>query len=272
MTYRKVNLLEPEIVNQAMTNTILNKLVSVKDEIGLCWLGNLSWLISFKGKLIAFDLDLETGMRIKKSPIGTSEIAHVLDYHFITHEHDDHFSSSTSGILAEYSKCTFIIPSNCVKKARDIGVPEERMIVAVPGNSFMLPELEVLPIRAIHGHKNLSILKTANFDDCGYKLMFGGKVFLQPGDSVLLEDHLDHKDVDVLFVSPTEHNMHIDRSVKLILELNPDYVYCQHFGSYRETEENKYWTKGYPDELKRSLPDRTDQNFITPEMGSLFFI
>ena len=229
-----------------MTNSSLEKLLSSKHSIRICWLGNLSWLLHAGSKLIAFDLDLETDMRLENSPIPTSDIAPYLDYHFITHEHDDHFSASTSMILAEQSDCIFIIPSNCKQKARQIGIPEERLRVATPGISFQLKDVKVFPVRAIHGHKDFSILKTANSEDCGYKLLFGGKTLFQPGDSVLLEDHLELRNVDILFVSPTIHNMYIDRSAILIRKLKPDYVFPQHFGTYRETSENKYWKKGYP--------------------------
>jgi len=253
-----------------LIHSILAKLLSTKQSIGLCWLGNLSWLLHSDGKLVAFDLDLETDMRLEKSPIPTSDIAPYLDYHFITHEHDDHFSASTSTILAEQSNCSFIIPSNCVQKARQVGIPEERLIIAIPGRSFQLPGVEITPVRALHGHKDFSILKTANQDDCGYKLLFGGKILFQPGDTVLLEDHLELKDVDILFISPTEHNMYIDRSAILIRKLKPDYIFPQHFGTYRETTENQYWTKGYPGELKAALPEDLQKRFFILDQGEVF--
>ena len=70
---------------------------------------------------------------------------------------------------------------------------------------------------------------------------------------MLLEDHLFLKHVDVLFFSPTEHNMHIDPSVILINELEPAYILPQHRDTYRVTPENRYWTSGYPHEVKLRL-------------------
>jgi len=253
-------------------NPILEELLSITEGIGLCWLGNIGWLLHTGDKLIAFDLDLENELRLKESPILTSEIAMYLDYHFVTHEHDDHFNFSTSRILAEQSKCIFIIPSNCKQKARQVGIPEERLKIAKPGTPFQLPDIDVHPVRAIHGHKGFTILESANPDDCGYKLGFGGKIILQPGDSILLGDHLEQKDVEVLFVSPTEHNMYIDKSAILIRTLNPDYIFPQHFGTYRETEENQYWTKGYPDELKETLSNDMQNRFFKLDQGELFVI
>jgi hypothetical protein len=40
-----------------------------------------------------------------------------------------------------------------------------------------------------------------------------GMRLLQPGDSLRTEEHLALQGIDVLFVSPTVHNMHVDRSL-----------------------------------------------------------
>jgi hypothetical protein len=47
------------------------------------------------------------------------------------------------------------------------------------------------------------------------------------------------KHVDVLFVSPTEHNMHIGPSIILINELDPAYILPKHRDTYRLTPENR---------------------------------
>jgi hypothetical protein len=47
--------------------------------------------------------------------------------------------------------------------------------------------------------------------------------------------------------------MYLDRSAILINALEPDLVIPQHFGTYREDDENMFWTKGYPDELRLTL-------------------
>jgi L-ascorbate 6-phosphate lactonase len=57
----------------------------------------------------------------------------------------------------------------------------------------------------------------------------------------------------VLFFSPTEHNMHIDPSLILINELEPEYILPQHRDTYRVTPENRYWTSGYPHEVRLRL-------------------
>ncbi len=77
---------------------------------------------------------------------------------------------------------------------------------------------------------------------------------------------------NVLFVSPTEHNTHIKPSAFLINTIKPDYIFPQHFGTYIQNEENVYWTKGYPDELRTSLPESMQDHFHKLKQGEIFII
>jgi len=252
--------------------------MSTKEGIALCWLGNLSWLIytaspsGGDGLLVATDLDLDREGRIQPSPIPTTEIVPVLDVHLITHGHEDHFSSPTCAILVERSACTFVVPASCADKARGLGIPESRLHITRPGETFDLRALHVEPQRALHGHWHGSVYRHASMEDCGYLFTLGGKRFLQPGDTVLLHDHLELSGVDVLFCSPTDHNMHVERSTVLINALAPEHILPQHFGTYVETDANRYWTKGYPDELKWVLPRRMQERFHKLAQGEVFAI
>ncbi len=254
-----------------MTVAQLDKLTAVDRGLGLCWLGNDGWLIAGGGRIIAFDLDLGAeGLRLAPSPVAARDIASRLDAHFISHEHEDHFNTPTCQTLAEEGDCTFVIPANTVRKARAIGIPDERIVVAVPGEKVGLDWIEASALRALHGHRDFAIFEGANMQDCGYLLEMAGKRILQPGDSVLLSEHLALGHVDVLFVSPTVHNMHVDRSLTLIEALQPDYIFPQHYGTYRRTERNEFWTKGYPAELREALPEGLAARYHMLPQGEVF--
>jgi L-ascorbate 6-phosphate lactonase len=255
-----------------MTHPLLQEMLSVQPGIALCWLGNLSWLIYADGQLIATDLDLDREGRIQASPIPTHDIAPALNVHLITHGHEDHFSSPSCRILAEKSDCTFVVPANCLDKAQGLGVPEPRLRVARPGEPFDLPGLHVEPQRALHGHLYGSVYRHANTQDCGYLFALVGTRFLQPGDTVLLHDHLELSDVDVLFVSPTEHNTRVNRSAVLINALEPRHIFPQHFGTYVQSEGNRFWTVGYPDELRALLPRPMQERFHKLSQGEVYVV
>ena len=205
--------------------------------------------------MVATDLYLENGLRLAPAPITPEEIASEIDISFVTHAHGDHFNEYTSRVLLEKSSCVFVMPESCVPVARKLNIPEDRMVVTKPRESYEVRGVPVEAIRAIHGNANFAIYYEANLQDCGYVFSIGGKKFLQPGDTYLLEDHLFLKDIDVLFFSPTEHNMYIDRSVILINTLYPEFIFPQHHSTiaFGEGDKYRFWAKGYPDEVKIRL-------------------
>ncbi len=238
---------------QIPTPRIRDEVKSHGSGLAVWWTGHNGWLIKSDGLLIGTDLATEDEARLYSSPITAEELAPLLDLAFITHKHGDHFNRKTARVLAERGKCTFIMPANCVEEARRIGIPEDRIKAATPRQPFELKGIKVSPLRAIHGNPKSAVYFDANLEDCGYLIELGGRKFLQPGDSVLLEDHLFLKHVDVLFFSPTEHNMHVDPSVILINELDPVYILPQHRDTYRVTPENRFWTSGYAHEVRLRL-------------------
>jgi len=246
--------------------------------LALWWVGNDGWLIKSDGFLIGTDLDLETSEKVEAPPILAEELASELDVAFVTHHHGDHFNTPTLRILAQKDRCTFVLPQTCLRAALDLDIARERIVVPQPGHPFEVKGIRVEPTHAIHGNQEFTVLtREADFIDsithnCGYVLTVGGKRFFQPGDSVLTEEHLNLKNIDVLFVSPTVHNMHIDRSSILINRLEPACIFPQHFETYRETDGNRFWTRGYPDELKERLSLELQKRYHKLKQGEMFEI
>jgi L-ascorbate metabolism protein UlaG (beta-lactamase superfamily) len=240
--------------------------------LAVWWTGHNGWLIKSDTLLVSTDLCTEDGGRLYQSPISAEELAPLLDVAFVTHGHGDHFHPRTCRILTEKGKCTFVLPASCLDEAGRIGIPADRIHVATPRKPFELRGIKVTPVRAIHGNAKHAVYFDANLEDCGYKIEIGGRTFLQPGDSVLLEDHLFLKHVDVLFFSPTEHNMHVDSSVILINELEPDYILPQHRDTYRVTSKNRFWASGYPYEVKFRLSKRLQERYHIFGQGEMLSI
>ncbi len=236
------------------------------------WAGHNSWIIKSGDLVVATDLYLENDGRIEPSPITPEEIASEIDISFVTHAHGDHFNEYTSKVLLEKSSCIFVMPESCLPVARKLKIPDSRIVVAKPRESFVVKGVAVDALRAIHGNANFAVYYEANLQDCGYVITIGEKKFLQPGDSYLLEDHLFLKDIDVLFFSPTEHNMYIDRSVFLINALEPDYIFPQHHSTVAVDESNRFWAKGYPDEVKIRLAQPLQKRYHVLKPGGKWLI
>lgn len=237
------------------------------------WTGHNGWLIKYNEILIGTDLALESNERSVPAPISAEELAGELDISFVSHEHGDHFERETSGILSEKGQCVFVMPATCVEAARkELNIPEARIRVATPRTPFSIGEVGVEPLRAIHGNPRFAVYYDANMEDCGYVITIGGIRFLQMGDTVLLEDHLFLEKVDVLFFSPTEHNTHIDPSLILINALEPAYILPQHRATFKVTTQNRYWTSGYPHEVKFRLSKTLQQRYHILDIGEKIVI
>lgn len=262
------------LFNQAsgQDKKMIDKIKEHKSGVAVWWIGQDSWIIKSGDLVISTNLFLTNNGRISPSPLTPEEIAPVLDIAFITHGHGDHFEPYTSKILAEKSKCLFVLPESCLEIAHKIGIPEERIVVAKPREPFEIKGIKVEPLRAIHGNSNFAIYYDANLQDCGYLFTIGGKRILQPGDTYLLEDHLFLKKVDVLFFSPTEHNMYIDNSVILINALEPEYIFPQHHSTVAVNDDNRFWAKGYPDEVKIRLSKQLKERYFILKTGQMMEI
>jgi L-ascorbate metabolism protein UlaG (beta-lactamase superfamily) len=253
--------------------SLLEEIRAHHSGVAVWWLGHDGWLIKSGDTLIGTDLVLEEPNRIFPTPISSADLAKELDISFITHGHGDHFHRATSKALFEQGHCKFVIPKSCVDIASKLGIAGARVRVATPREEpFEMEGVRIQPIRALHGNPKFAVHFQANLEDCGYVITIGGKSFLQPGDSVLLEDHLFLKHVDVLFVSPTEHDMYIDRSVILINELQPDYILPQHRDTYIETPQNRYWTHGYVGEVFNLLSKPLQQRYKVVQPGERLLI
>jgi L-ascorbate metabolism protein UlaG (beta-lactamase superfamily) len=246
--------------------------------IAVWWTGNAGWLIKSDGLLIGVDLDLEVAEKINPPPITAEDLVDQLDVAFVTHHHGDHFNGPTLKALAKGDKCTFVLPQTCLKGATELKIPKDRIVVPEPGHAFGIKEIRVEPIHAIHGNQDFTVLtREEDFiesitHNCGYVFTLQGKRFLHPGDSVLTEEHLNLKAIDVLFISPTIHNMYLDRSMILINRLEPAYIFPQHFETYRPEPENLFWTRGYPDELKMRLSKELQRHYHKLKQGEMFEI
>lgn len=260
------------VLSSMAQSAMYQEILDHEDGIGLWWAGHNGWIIKSGDLVISTDILLDYDKRISEPAMTEEELAEILDISFITHGHRDHFSRSASRVLLEKGHCIFVIPESCVPIADELGIPPSRIKVATPRTPFELLGVKVDPLRALHGNANFAIYYQANMQDCGYVIDVDGTRFLQPGDSYLLEDHLFLEDIDVLFFSPTEHNMYIDRSVILINTLNPDFIFPQHHSTVVVNDDTRFWAKGYQHEVRIRLSSDMKKKYFIPKEGQKFLI
>ena len=246
---------------------LIDEIKAHTEGTALWWAGHNSWIVKYGDLVVTTDLYLENWSRYEDPPITPEEMASEIDVSFVTHAHGDHFNEFTTKVLLEKSNCIFVMPESCLLVARKLKIPDSRIVIARPRQSFEVKGIKVDALRAIHGNANFAIYYEANLQDCGYVFTINGRTFLQPGDTYLLEDHLFVKHVDVLFFSPTEHNMYIDPSVILINTLNPTYIFPQHHSTIKYDEANRFWAKGYQEEVKLRLSSPLMERYHILKIG-----
>lgn len=247
--------------------------IGKKTKIELTWTGNDGWILRGGGVCIATDLIMDDPIRIRKSCVSIEEFAPALDALFLSHEHSDHFHENTCLDLLEQSACLFVVPFSCAKKAEALGIPEKRRMIVRPGEHFEIKGMQVQAVRAIHGHIGGSIYEGASTGDCGYVFTIGGRRIYQPGDTVLLQEHQEQiRKIDIMFVSPTEHNTWVKQSEEAIRLIGPEHVFIQHFGTFTVTPENAFWTVGHHEELLRVLDEETRKKVCVPQEGKQYLV
>jgi L-ascorbate metabolism protein UlaG (beta-lactamase superfamily) len=161
---------------KAQPGNIMNAMLDCDSDISLCWVGNDGWIIHHNDITLAFDLDLLDSYRTAESPVSVMELAPYLDYLFITHEHNDHFHDRTADALNRESSCRFILPESCLTKADSFNIPEERRVIARPGQPFSLDGIEIEPVR-------VQVTSTHGAGDC-----FVGALCARLADGLSLEE------------------------------------------------------------------------------------
>ena len=66
--------------------------------------------------------------------------------------------------------------------------------------------------------------------------------------------------------------MHIRQSVAFINSLEPAYILPQHRDTYIQTPENRYWTNGYPMEVKAMLSHDLQERYHVLAQGECLLI
>lgn len=270
---------------------LIEQMMQNDGKLRACWLGNDGWLFSHGGHMIATDLDFFLEERKLPPMDGLEELAARLEYILITHVHTDHCNPQTLKELMRLGDCHVVLARSCKAFLRSYHLEPERLTFVEPGSTPMddnnnplpmvrvggevsgLPDwLQVEAIRALHGHRHGSVYAGAHRWDCGYLIQFGGKQIFQPGDSVLLQEHTELQGVDVLLVSPTEHNMGVNAARTWIETVRPGHVLAQHFETYRENADNRFWTHGYQRELQEALGEEMRKRYRIPEYGVPFIL
>ncbi|MCD8067453.1 MAG: MBL fold metallo-hydrolase [Lachnospiraceae bacterium] len=172
-----------------------------EDQIAIFYLGQVGFIIKFRGKYLLIDgylsdyVDRHCSQTVKwkrnyPSPIRGGELDFI-DYVFLTHEHKDHADPDTlMAISGINKKATYFMPksiqksvSGWISSGKIAGVSADKTVILDQGFSFM-------PIPS--AHETLHVDENGEYREMGYIMKFDQISLYHSGDCCMY-DKLEEK-------------------------------------------------------------------------------
>jgi L-ascorbate metabolism protein UlaG (beta-lactamase superfamily) len=208
----------------------------------ITWLGMAGAIVNSRGVIILIDPLITT---VTKNGRAHNEVGYPLklphpiqadaipraDLILYTHADEDHFGRTTAKMLVGLNG-KFYVPPPVADGLRDIGVPLEQVEIAREGESVRAGEVEVIVTPALHDWQEENPWKRE--DCCGFLLKTPDGVIWHPGDTRMIPELLEVKDVDVLFFDIAAVDSHLgpQGSAQLALSSGAKQLIAYHYGTF----------------------------------------
>lgn len=209
----------------------------------LTWLGMAGALINARGTILLIDplivstesdgqLISEEGYRLKiPLPIQAREIPRA-DLVMYTHADDDHFGVQTALALASHTTCRFLAPAPVKNRLVELGIASDRLVTALDFAAIPLRSAAVTVTPALHDWQEVN--PWGRGDCCGYLIQTPDGTIWHPGDTRLIDELLEVKNVDVLFfdVAAVESHLGPEGSARLGASCGAKVLIAYHYGTF----------------------------------------
>lgn len=256
------------------------------NEIAFWYIGQCGFVFKYHGQIILIDpvlndLTDSSGNTRRHYPAPFSPSDLKPDFVLCTHGHADHMAMPTIRAIAEaFPDAGFVIPAGCVPTARELGVPDSRILPICPGESLrLLPDcMEVRSFSAAHPEH---ILDPGNPGMAlGYELRMGSIRVVHTGDTYLTETllrNLEEMESPNIFLPPINGddrframrncigNMEAEEAAKLAARIGADLTIPTH---YDMVTGNTVDPLRFAAELRRISPR---QKWCIPALGERMF-
>lgn len=203
-----------------------------QDNTTVCWLGAAGVFMNCRGTTIMMDPILTAwpgdesrsemgGLPLLAPPPIWAHQVKKLDAILYTHADDDHMGIATAKALLP-SGAVFHTTACASEILLENGIPKERICVHKRHDVFRIGEVTVKMTGAFHPHQigdpAANGYRYFTGDDCtGFRLETPDGVLWNPGDTMLMEEHLSNTDADIVMADFSDNEHHFGKTVAIQL-------------------------------------------------------
>jgi len=241
----------------------------------MAWLGMAGLLVNARGTILMIDPLItlinkdgekrsEHGyvLKVPFLPLESGEVPRV-DAVLHTHAEDDHFGRMTTELFEQRLAPRYLGPPPVLQRLREMGVPEKRMTAAFDFGKHSIGNIQIEISPAMHDHHREHPWKRG--DCCGFVLRTPDGAIWHPGDTRMIWELLQFKDVDVLlWDSAYMVSTHLgpDGSAGLARSCGAKVMVAYHYGTYEAprggTPMYDGWRRALESDPEDSLPFAKD--------------
>lgn len=177
------------------------------------------------------------------------------DVVMVSHAHEDHGASKTLHVLGRQTTAHFCGPLDMKQKFLDVGIPEDRIHLGLPGHREKVAGLNIEWTYAVHGPPTYS---------CGFLIDQDHERVFYTGDQSTMDPHkdfphiMDFRDIDLL-IMPIPY-LRGNKGPMLANSTDASFVLPSHFNTYDIPGEQPHtsWMGGNPEDWRQYMhhPDR----------------
>jgi L-ascorbate metabolism protein UlaG (beta-lactamase superfamily) len=223
------------------TNPIPNSFFDKREDTIFAWLGMAGAVINCRGTIIFIDPLISYGTDSKTCETGnsllvplpvTADLVSKADVVCYTHADSDHYAEKTAKILNERLSPTFISPGPVFQKLDKLGIDRSRQIRIKDFATYSFGETEIAVTPALHDWQKVDPWKRE--DCCGYLIKTPDGTIWHPGDTRLISELEEIKNVDVIFFDVAAVDSHLgpEGSARLAETSGAKAMIAYHYGTF----------------------------------------
>lgn len=249
----------------------------------ITWLGGSGFLVNANGMIILIDPLLsvmpkepqisECGLKLKINlPLLANKVPKV-DYVLYTHSDIDHLGPITALAMSKLN-AEFIGTYPVYHELTQLGVNPRQVKVCRIRERITIGDLTIEVTPADHPWQLKSIEHNGRpfriGDCCGFILNIKKYRLFFPGDTRLMEEHLDVKDIDLLALDVSMDEYHLNHTSAVVLANNlPNaYLFPVHYGTY---DTKKLAHIGDPSDIYPHIVNADERGLILSP-GEIFIV